>query len=44
MGIAFRAAFSGFDSYLALFHSERPKLNRVLAVLSAVGLNFHEVL
>ena len=28
-----------FDSALTLLHSKQPKLHRVLAVLSAVGLN-----
>ena len=28
-----------FSPYLTLLHSERPKLHRVLAVLSAIGLN-----
>ena len=34
-------AFQFFDTFyaLTLLHSERSKLNRVLAVLSAIGLN-----
>ena len=29
--------------FLTLMHSERPKLHRVLAILSAIGLNMSEL-